>query len=187
VDGQILQFRLRGGDDAIPAARHVLDRVAEEYELPSFADLRLLVSELVTNSVVHAGAGPDEWVELQLRNPDGSLRVEVCDESMGWSPRAREGDLEDPGGWGLVIVDRLADRWGVSRNGHTCVWFELDGEGALRKRPPCRNASAETATQLVRTSSGTPAICDVCGELVTYSEGFARADQAVTHLACLSG
>src|SRR5436305_13972897 len=62
VDGQVLQFRLRGGSDAVPAARGVLDRLAEEYELPSHGDLRLLISELVTNTVVHAETGPDDWV-----------------------------------------------------------------------------------------------------------------------------
>src|SRR5204863_315695 len=58
VDGQALQFRLRGGSDAVPAVRGVLDRLAEEYELPSFGDLRLLISELFARregTVIHLG------------------------------------------------------------------------------------------------------------------------------------
>src|SRR5438309_468602 len=49
VDGQVLRFRLRGGADAVPSARRIVDRVAEQCALPRFGDVRLLVSELVTN------------------------------------------------------------------------------------------------------------------------------------------
>src|SRR2546423_4237308 len=140
MDGQVLQFRLRGGSDAVPAARGVLDRLAEEYELPSFGDLRLLISELITNSVVHAETGPEDWVDLRLREATRALRVEVCNEGHDWEPQPRQADLEEPGGWGLFIVERLSDRWGVCRDGSTCVWFELDHEGpVLRKRELCTN------------------------------------------------
>ena len=187
MDGQVLHFRLRGGRDAVPSARRILERLAGKYELPSFGDLRLLVSELVTNSVVHASAGPDDWLELRVRGRDGALRVEVCDESGDWEPVSRDAALDEPGGWGLFIVERLSDRWGVSQNGETCVWFELErDEPALRERVPCRNGSAESSTQLVRTEGGGPAVCGVCGELVTYSEGFARREASVVHLTCLS-
>ena len=128
MDGQVLRFRLRGGADAVPSARRIVDRVAEQCTLPRSGDVRLLVSELVTNSVVHASAGPDHWLELCLLPTDGSLHVEVCDESTGWQPQPRAEELEEPGGWGLFIVEQLASRWGLSRDGQTCVWFELDQE-----------------------------------------------------------
>jgi anti-sigma regulatory factor (Ser/Thr protein kinase) len=159
--------------------------MAEEYELPSFADLRLLVSELVTNSVVHAATGTDDWVELRFDADDQALRVEVCDESADWQPRRRTAGLDEPGGWGLFIVEQLSDRWGISQNGETCVWFELAAEDALSQRALCRNGASEGATHLVRTASGTPATCDVCGELVTYNDGFARRGRAVLHWGCL--
>ncbi|MFL5911568.1 MAG: ATP-binding protein [Gaiellaceae bacterium] len=134
MDGQVLRFRLRGGSDAVPSARRIVDRVAEKCTLPRLGDLRLLVSELVTNSVLHASAGPDNWLELCLVATDRSLRVEVCDESTGWQPEPRAAQLDEPGGWGLFIVEQLAARWGLSRDGQTCVWFELDQEPAETAR-----------------------------------------------------
>jgi anti-sigma regulatory factor (Ser/Thr protein kinase) len=56
--------------------------------------------------------------------PDG-LRAEVSDPGPGFVPRERAGELDDPGGWGLVLVDRLAERWGVHNDERTSVWFEL--------------------------------------------------------------
>jgi anti-sigma regulatory factor (Ser/Thr protein kinase) len=187
MDGQVLRFRLRGGNDAVSAARRMLDRVAEEYEVPRYGDVRLLVSELVTNSVVHGASSHEDWVELRLRAEERCLRVEVCDQSEGWSPQPRgSADPEEPGGWGLFIVEQLAARWGQSRNGETCVWFEFDGDAVLREREACRNGVAEATAQLVRVPGGAPAVCAVCGELVTYSEGFARQETAVVHFACLN-
>ena len=84
-------------------------------------DVKLVVSELVTNSVEHGGLRPEEHIELRARiGDDGAVRVEVRDEGPGPPPRP------DPGlGW--RIVDRIADRWGFLREGdRSCVWFELD-------------------------------------------------------------
>ena len=78
----------------------------------------LLVSELVTNSVAH-GAGT---VVLRLDAMADRLRVEVQDEGNG-TPGIRETAGPD-GGWGLRLVDALAQRWGV-REGGGLVWFEI--------------------------------------------------------------
>jgi anti-sigma regulatory factor (Ser/Thr protein kinase) len=91
--------------------------------------LLLLVSELVTNSVRHAGLGEEERIRLRARSDDTCAYVEVCDRGRsGRVPgrrRPRLGTLE-PGGLGLVLVDEMADRWGVAREeDETCVWFEL--------------------------------------------------------------
>jgi anti-sigma regulatory factor (Ser/Thr protein kinase) len=94
------------------------------------ATLLLLVSELVTNSVRHAGLTAEERIRLRCRALQACARVEVCDSGdAGCSPRMRERDGEDlePGGFGLHLVDAMADRWGVARRAReTCVWFELD-------------------------------------------------------------
>jgi anti-sigma regulatory factor (Ser/Thr protein kinase) len=91
--------------------------------------LLLLVSELVTNSVRHAGLTEAEHIRLRARSDEACAYVEVCDEGRsGRVPdkRPRRGDALEPGGLGLVLVDGLADRWGVARDdGETCVWFEL--------------------------------------------------------------
>ena len=86
--------------------------------------LRLLVSELVTNSVRHV-AGSAEPVVLAVRIGAAAIRVEVLDGGDGFTP----GELEPrgaDGGFGLFLVERMASRWGVDRQGGTRVWFELD-------------------------------------------------------------
>jgi two-component sensor histidine kinase len=96
-------------------------------------DAKLLVSELVTNSVKYGGDGP---VRLVLRSADcGRLRIEVVDRGAGFAParRATDRPKTDIGGWGLHLVETLADRWGVAE-GPTHVWFELGARG--RGRPP---------------------------------------------------
>lgn len=91
-------------------------------------DLRLLVSELVTNCVLHGGAGPADRVTLSVERPNDFIRVEVRDRGRGWTKRTRSRELdsaEPPGGWGLMLVGALADRWGINSESGTCVWFEM--------------------------------------------------------------
>jgi anti-sigma regulatory factor (Ser/Thr protein kinase) len=90
--------------------------------------LMLLVSELVSNSVRHAGMAADEEIQVRARALEDRAYVEVCDAGhAGETPRVREPELDAlrPGGLGLQLVDAMADRWGVVRDGRTCVWFEL--------------------------------------------------------------
>ena len=96
----------------------------------SLADLRqpvrLLVSELVTNAVLHGGTGSDRTIQLRLVARAEQVRVEVTDQGPGFEPGAT-GYREDPvGGFGLTLVDELADRWGVEAEQGACVWFEID-------------------------------------------------------------
>jgi len=86
--------------------------------------VELIVSELVTNSVRHTGASPADRVSLRLRCERAGVRGEVCDPGDGFEWAGGEPDLSEPGGLGLLVVDRLAADWGVRRNGQTCVWFE---------------------------------------------------------------
>ena len=94
------------------------------------ADVVLVVSELVTNSVRHAVGAP---IELRARRTPDALEVEVCDPMPGFDPPTA--DMEKAslgeGGVGLAIVDVLADDWGIRSNGQACVWarFEI-GDGA---------------------------------------------------------
>jgi anti-sigma regulatory factor (Ser/Thr protein kinase) len=122
-----IDLRLNPNSEAILAARHSLDQL-EGLLLPEKLEgVRLVVSELVTNSVRHAGLSPDEQISLAVVISDGSVRGRVCDPGPGFEkpfePRPRT-DLS--GGWGLPIVERISDRWGVDRNGCACVWFEID-------------------------------------------------------------
>ena len=78
----------------------------------------LLVSELVTNALVH-GEGE---ILLELGMDGDVLRVEIGDRGRR-APHIREDPGAD-GGWGLRLVEAMARRWGV-RDGATSVWFEI--------------------------------------------------------------
>jgi anti-sigma regulatory factor (Ser/Thr protein kinase) len=92
-------------------------------------DVLLLVTELVANAVLHGGAGPDQCVRVELRRRRRAVRVEVVDPG-GHFARVRPRPITDaPGGWGLVLVERIAARWGVGHHASgTCVWFEVETE-----------------------------------------------------------
>jgi len=87
-------------------------------------DAVLIVSELVTNAVRHAmdtGA-----VGLELTSTRTWLRVEVQDGDPTWRQMDSVADC-DESGFGFVLVDSLADRWGVRRiSAGKAVWAELD-------------------------------------------------------------
>jgi anti-sigma regulatory factor (Ser/Thr protein kinase) len=93
-----------------------------------FNNVRLLVSELVTNSVRHSQTGASDPIELRLAVFADRLRVEVSDHGSGFQRRVRTPERGSGSGWGLYLVDQLADRWGVSRDETTHVWFEIDRE-----------------------------------------------------------
>jgi anti-sigma regulatory factor (Ser/Thr protein kinase) len=87
--------------------------------------LRLLVTELVTNSVSHGGAGADDTLRLEVSLSREAVRVEVSDLGPGFEPASVKSDESPRTGWGLVLVERVSDRWGVRQRGR-CVWFEID-------------------------------------------------------------
>ncbi len=84
----------------------------------------LLVSELVTNAVRHARGGDEVTLVLQAAGP--WLRIEVSDADPRW-PRPRTPAEFDGSGFGLVLVDALAGKWGVRETATgKAVWAELD-------------------------------------------------------------
>ncbi len=90
--------------------------------------LELLTSELVTNAVRHGASDPHESILLRATRQDGSVRIEVCDEGTGFAGGPDQGSLLEPGGHGLLLVETLAESWGVTRGSPNCtpncVWFE---------------------------------------------------------------
>ncbi|HEV8152627.1 MAG TPA: ATP-binding protein [Solirubrobacteraceae bacterium] len=110
--------------------RHAVESLSRDVAPDVLADAKLLVSELITNSVKY---GRSEVVRLELDSDvDGRLRVEVVDEGGGFVPTARDRPLNEVGGWGLHLVNKLADRWGVAAEA-SHVWFEIAG-GASRAK-----------------------------------------------------
>jgi anti-sigma regulatory factor (Ser/Thr protein kinase) len=121
-----LHMQLKPGAEAAGEGRHALDRLEGSIDRGQLDVLRLLVTELVTNSVRHADAGL-AWIGLDVDIYSNAVRVSVTDRGPGFEPPAEpEPHPDRPGGWGLCLLHRLADRWGVARNGQTAVWFEMD-------------------------------------------------------------
>jgi DNA-binding NarL/FixJ family response regulator len=107
--------------------REAIDSAAEEV----MADVELLVSELVINAVVHASSSPR--IDIVLGRD--SYRVEVYDDDPTM-PELREPGLHDRGGRGILLLDRLASRWGADPHGRgKVVWFERDRVTTSGARP----------------------------------------------------
>ena len=125
-----VQRRLPVSPEAAAEARHALDDLAEAIPDGRMRDVRLLISELVTNAVRHADLDAGDAIDLVIDVADQMLRVEVHDPGGGFVPSAPSPDPTRPSGWGLYLVAELADRWGVDSDDRTRVWFELDRPAA---------------------------------------------------------
>jgi anti-sigma regulatory factor (Ser/Thr protein kinase) len=128
-----LAFELAGTSEASAAARRLL--LAGNGALPGSVrdEVLLLVTELVTNVVRHADAAPDSTLRVELRHSSGTVRVAVYDEGAGFVTEAAGRRQDDHGGWGLLLVDRIADRWAITPTATgTCVSFEIRYAESLR-------------------------------------------------------
>ena len=123
--GDRLDVRLSAGRHAPAEARRSLDLVPG-LDPETLERVRLLVSELVTNSVRHAGLGIEDPVHLRVESAPGRVRIEVTDPGPGFEPPpVPRPDPQRTSKWGLYLVNRIADRWGVSSDGESRVWAEL--------------------------------------------------------------
>jgi anti-sigma regulatory factor (Ser/Thr protein kinase) len=132
-----IEVEFEAGPTAAASARNALLALDGRVDENLLADVRLLVSELVTNSVRHSGLQHRDPVRMQVQVTESTLRVEVADHGEGFEPQPRDMDRSRPGGWGLYLVDELSDRWGVARDNLNRVWFEMDQD-----RRPVRAAAA---------------------------------------------
>jgi anti-sigma regulatory factor (Ser/Thr protein kinase) len=133
-----MSFELAGGAYAVTAARLALSDIDSHVD-PSLAfDIRLLVSELVTNSVQHASVGAEDSIMLSVRISDDVVRVEVRDSGPGFERPKVELQPERDTGWGLFLVEQIADSWGVD-SAERAVWFEIS-------RSPADEGGAEQST-----------------------------------------
>ncbi|HEV7584538.1 MAG TPA: ATP-binding protein [Solirubrobacteraceae bacterium] len=125
-----LRLDLRRDRDAPAAARAAVERWCPELAggRPRHETLLLLVSEVVTNAVMHSHAGTDAPVLLTATVLGDTVRVEVTDGGEGFTPPSYETSQPPQrmtiGGYGLYVINQAARRWGVDREGGTRVWFE---------------------------------------------------------------
>jgi anti-sigma regulatory factor (Ser/Thr protein kinase) len=104
-------------------ARRAVEAFGARLDPAVVPDVKLLVSELISNSVKY---GREGQVQLIMRSEGrGHVHVEVVDQGVGFVPHARDRPKTEPGGWGLHLVEALTKRWGV-HEGSTHVWFEID-------------------------------------------------------------
>jgi anti-sigma regulatory factor (Ser/Thr protein kinase) len=134
-----MSFELAGGPYAVTAARLALAELDEILDEGQAFDVRLLVSELVTNSVQHAKVGPEDSIGLRLSIAD-VIRVEIADHGPGFEPPADASERARDRGWGFFFVSQLASRWGVAQGEPGCVWFEID-RASESDQPAGKNAA----------------------------------------------
>jgi anti-sigma regulatory factor (Ser/Thr protein kinase) len=107
-------------------ARRTMDQwLREALDVDQLDDVKLLVSELVTNAVRH----PHDTgrIELEVAIATKRVRVVGSDPGTGFTkPKVGAPPADALGGRGLLIVDRIASRWGVTPGRRTRVWFEVD-------------------------------------------------------------
>jgi anti-sigma regulatory factor (Ser/Thr protein kinase) len=123
---QTLVFELPARPAAVSAARRAL--LAANGGLPSTVrdDVLLLLTELVSNAVRHA-AGAGRAVRVELEQGARMIGVAVFDEGTGFTAEAPQPERDRSGGWGLFLIDQIADRWGITPTASgTCAWFEIE-------------------------------------------------------------
>ena len=118
-----LTMDLVRGPEAAAQARRAMAKLRADLDPPLMETLRLLVTELITNSVRHTNT---KALTLRVAVGRQAVLTEVADDGPGFDPDEPIGPAAEDPGWGLVLVDRLSQRWGVSRDdGRKRVWFEL--------------------------------------------------------------
>jgi anti-sigma regulatory factor (Ser/Thr protein kinase) len=133
-----ISIRIHGGVDAPGHARKsVLSQLDGQVAGTTASDAALIVSELVTNSVVHAHVDASRALTVELMTLDDRLRIIVIDPGSRLEPRILPCDPETAGGFGLFVVSELSVAWGVSRDGigPTCVWCDLLLDRSPRRTP----------------------------------------------------
>lgn len=95
-------------------------------------ELVLMISEMVTNAVTHGSAEPDGCIGLRLEEDQDVVRVVVTDGGEGFA--MDPGSVDDANKdehFGLLLVDSFADRWGLSLDGTTAIWVEVEVQAAV--------------------------------------------------------
>ncbi|MFD9602415.1 SpoIIE family protein phosphatase [Streptomyces sp. NPDC059970] len=123
--GRLQQHVAQGDPEALSSARHMIRAAVRAWGARARADeVELAADELVTNALMHTDGGAIVTIRV-LTGPERRLRVDVEDRSSAL-PRRRDAGQAGVSGRGLMLVDRLADLWGVeSRGSGKCVWCEF--------------------------------------------------------------
>jgi anti-sigma regulatory factor (Ser/Thr protein kinase) len=109
------------------ARRKLAASIGSQLDDERLNDVRLLVSELVTNAVRHAGLSESDEITVHIRADGRGFILEISDTGRGFYPMPRS-EAAVAGGWGLPLLQHLSDGWGVEHRpeGGSMVWFRID-------------------------------------------------------------
>lgn len=117
-----ISVHLEPSAEAVGLARNAVRQTLDgRLRGEKLSDMELLVSEVVTNGIRH-GVGR---VDLEVLVGDDRALVRCLDDGAGIQVESPEPRADGTGGYGLFLVDCLAERWGVERDDRSCIWFEL--------------------------------------------------------------
>lgn len=129
TDVHDLSLELPASVESARAARRAVDKLRFDQHVEAVFNLRLLITEIVGNSVRHAGLSSADTIVLEIQIRSDQIRARVTDRGPGFTRPVFDDPPSGAGGRGLYLVDALADRWGAEptpeRDGWL-VWFELD-------------------------------------------------------------
>jgi anti-sigma regulatory factor (Ser/Thr protein kinase) len=124
--GDLTQLVIPADRRAPASARTLLDFcVGSLLDARVLSDAQLLVSELVTNSLVHGGIGDHDAIVVRISLDSETLQIEVRNPGITGTIASNGGDPEQGRGFGLDLVGLLSSDWGVRRDGSTAVWAEV--------------------------------------------------------------
>lgn len=184
----------RSDAEAIREAKRALKELEGRVPDAALETCQILVSALVTNSVHHAKLDPQDEISLSIKVFSEILRAEVCDPGPDFevASKKHKPPVEETSGWGLYLVEELAERWGVERRGdEKCVWFELK-TGPLLERIEEHNPGAvgnvldRTFSVEAREERGVPVV-ELSGDvdLTTLEEIHSAIEEALIRAEAL--
>jgi anti-sigma regulatory factor (Ser/Thr protein kinase) len=122
----VLELDLERTSQAPALARAAINGFCEHRDVSAsaVATLTLLVSELVTNAVVHPHVEDSTKITVHAHLERDSVHIEVRDAGARFTPRPRDPNRVD-GGYGLYLVEKAATDWGLRSGSTTTVWFQV--------------------------------------------------------------
>jgi serine/threonine-protein kinase RsbW len=122
---EAILMNLPAGPTAATTARsEITRRLSPRVTVGLLEDVRLLLTELITNALRHADMKVDDEIGVRAELSGGIVRIEVSDPGRDGPVEVREPGPRG-GGYGLMLVERLTDHWGVEHRDGTMVWAEL--------------------------------------------------------------
>jgi anti-sigma regulatory factor (Ser/Thr protein kinase) len=131
-----MELRLPCDVASISSARRLAtDFAGDRLSDVKLDDFALMVSEVVSNAVRHGSPEADGNIGLRLEGDQDALRVVVTDGGQVFAIDPGSLDPDRNESFGLLLVDKLADRWGYSLDGKKAIWLEVDNPPSYGRDP----------------------------------------------------